>query len=375
MYKIHIDATNIKAGGGLTHLKKIVENNSLDNESINLIGGNWLNAIDDRKNVSKDIYAKEFSNIFNQEFFKIFKLKSILNKGTISFIPGGTFSSKIVNYISMSQNMLVFEKDERNRFPKSFTWLRYLLLEKLQVKSFKNSKGVIYISEYAKNYIENKYPFLKQKKSTVIYHGISDDFRQKPKTQENIKQYSATKPLKISYVSIINYYKHQWNVIEAVKKLKSEGFSISLDLIGPMYEPVREKFESSLIGTESYIYYKGKVDYEEMSNTYKKSDLFIFASTCENMPNILVEAMSAGLPILSSNYGPMPEILKDGGIYMDPTILESIYIKLKEMLLDEKLRAQVAQKAYQYSQDFSWEKTSKETFAFIKEVAQEIKNK
>ena len=142
-----------------------------------------------------------------------------------------------------------------------------------------------------------------------------------------------------------------------------------------MYEPVREKFENSLIGTETYIHYKGKVDYEEISNYYKNSDLFVFASTCENMPNILVEAMSAGLPILSSNYGPMPEILKDGGVYMKPTFVESIYIKLKEMLLNEKLRAQVAQKAYLYSQDFSWEKTSKETFNFIKEVEQEIKNK
>ena len=114
MFKINIDATNIKAGGGLTHLKKIIENNSLGNESINLIGGNWLNTIEDRKNVLRDIYTKEFTNIFNQEFFKKFKLKNILNKGTISFIPGGTFSSKTIDYVSMSQNMLIFEKDERN---------------------------------------------------------------------------------------------------------------------------------------------------------------------------------------------------------------------------------------------------------------------
>ena len=38
---------------------------------------------------------------------------------------------------------------------------------------------------------------------------------------------------------------------------------------------------------------------------------FIFASTCENMPNILIEGMSSGLPILCSNYLPMPEFLKD----------------------------------------------------------------
>lgn len=373
MFKINIDATNIKAGGGLTHLKKIIENNSLGNESINLIGGNWLNTIEDRKNVLRDIYTKEFTNIFNQEFFKKFKLKNILNKGTISFIPGGTFSSKTIDYVSMSQNMLIFEKDERNRFPKSFTWLRYLLLEKLQVRSFSNAKAIIYISNYAKNFIENKYPYLKKKPSKVIYHGISDEFRQVPKLQKAITEYSIERPLKITYISIISYYKHQLNVIEAVKMLHREGVPIALDLIGPMYQPIRKKFERSLKGTESFISYIGKIPYEEISGCYKTTDIFLYASTCENMPNILVEAMSAGQPIISSNHGPMPEILRDAGVYMNPTDISSIYENLKKIIYDTELRTDIAEKAYEYSQEFSWKKASKETFEFIIEIAKQNK--
>lgn len=373
--KILIDSTNIKGGGGLTHLKRIIEFNNIENDTIELIGGKWLNEILDRTNVSKVILKKEFNNIYAQEFFKKFHLQNFLKKGNIAFIPGGTFSSRKVNYVSMSQNMLVFEEKERNRFPKSFTWLRYLLLEKLQVKSFSNSKGIIYISNYSKEYIEKKYPFLKEKKGKVIYHGISEDFRQRPKPQLEISSYTKDKPFKISYVSIINFYKHQWNVVEAIKNLRIEGFNIELELVGPIYEPARKRFEESLVGAETFIKYNGKIPYKEISKIYKRSDLFIFASTCENMPNILVEAMSAGLPILSSNYGPMPEILKDAGVYMDPTDVESIYSNLKNMLLNVNLRAEVAKKAFTYSQDFSWEKTSKETFDFIKEVAKENKSK
>ncbi len=370
--KIFIDATNIKAGGGLTHLKRIVENNTLENDSIELVGGCWLNLIKEKKNVTRAIFQKEFDNVVSQEIFKKFKLKKILRQGDIAFIPGGTFSSKS-SYVSMSQNMLVFEEKERNRFPKTFTWLRYILLEKLQLRSFKNSCGIIYISNYAKNYIENKYPFLKKKPSIVIYHGISDDFRQQPKKQLLITQYTQNTPFKLLYISTVNFYKHQWNVVEAVKKIKKDGYNIELELVGPMYEPVRDKFEKSLLEAESFVHYRGKVDYEEISRIYKETDLFIFASTCENMPNILVEAMSAGLPILSSNYGPMPEILKDAGIYMEPININSIYLNLKKMLSDKNLRTQVAEKAYEYSQNFAWEKTSKETFDFIKQIAQETK--
>ncbi|MAM27400.1 MAG: glycosyl transferase [Flavobacteriaceae bacterium] len=370
---IDIDATNIKTGGGLTHLKQIVENNRLEQDSIHLIGGTWLDRIKGSNNVSKLIFKKEFKNKLNQEYFKAFKLEQILKKGDISFIPGGTFSSKKINYVSMSQNMLVFEEKERNRFPRSLTWLRYLILERLQLKSFSNATGIIYISQYAKQYIENKYPHLKSKKSTVIYHGISDNFRQKPKKQKSIQEYSKQQPFKLLYISIINYYKHQWNVIEAVKILREKGYPIELELIGPINKSLRSKFDKCLKGTERYVNYRGKVPYEEISLSYKKANMFLFASTCENMPNILIEAMSAGLPILCSNYGPMPEVLKDAGAYMDPTQVDNISFNLERLLNETEIRQKIAQKAYNYSQDFSWEKTSKDTFDFIKRIAEERK--
>lgn len=367
---IFIDATNIKAGGGLIHLKKIVEYYDADeNDTLTLIGGNWLNKIEDRKWIKKRIFAEVFKSFLKQELFKKYKLHKILNEGEIAFIPGGTFSSKKIPYVTMPQNMLVFENKERNRFPKSFTWLRYHLLEKLQTRSLRASKGIIYISHYAKNYIENKYPDLKGKHSTVIYHGISDNFRQVPKKQQPIESYTNNKPFKILYVSIINFYKHQWNVVDVVKRIREEGFFIELELIGPMYEPARVIFEKSLEGTSGYVNYSGKVEHDQIVDKYKSCDLFLFASTCENMPNIVVEAMSAGLPILSSSYGPMPEIIKDGGVYMDPTNKETIYLELKKLLVDFKVRSEIAEKAYSYSKEFSWTEASNETMSFIKKTA------
>jgi len=370
--QINIDASNIKAGGGLTHLSKIIENLESDNTNIGVIGGEWLSNFPSKKNITISIFKAPFKNIFFQEFFKRTKLIHLLNKGNIIFAPGGTFYSRDTPYVSMSQNMLIFENKERNRFPFSFTKMRYLLLEIIQVKSLKNAKGIIYISYYAKKYIEKKYPILKSINSIVIYHGISNDFRQKPKKQYHIKKYTNDNPFIITYVSIINYYKHQLNVINSIKEIRNKGYNVQLELIGPINNSLKNKFNKALLGYESFVKYRGKIPYDEISKVYKNTDLFLFASTCENMPNILVEAMSAGLPILSSNYGPMPEILKDAGVYMNPTDVDSISFNLEKLLLNERLRTKIANKAYKYSQDFSWVKTSKETFGFIKELAQEI---
>ena len=349
-------------------MKKILENNPPSNIEISVIGGKWLDAISNKIWLTKVIFLKPFASLLTQEFFKRTRLPKILNKTDIIFVPGGTFSTKKRPYVSMSQNMLVFEKDERDRFPISFNWVRYIILERLQLRSFESAAGIIFISNYAKNYILSKYPRLASIKSTVIYHGISNEFRAKPKTQNRIEAYSEAIPFKLLYVSIINFYKHQWNVIEAVKRLRSEHFPIQLDLIGPMYEPARMRFQESIEGSEDFINYIGRVDYDQISNKYKEADLFVFASSCENMPNILVEAMSAGLPILCSNFGPMPEILKDGGDYMDPTNVDSIYLGIKKLLNDPNRREVIAKKAYHIAETFAWEKSAQETFDFIEHI-------
>src|SRR5690554_2058145 len=154
---ISIDATNLKDGGGLTHLKRILDSFDSQQDKLTIIGGEWIKTIKERENIQKIIVSQYFTSLLKQEYFKFFILKKYLAKADIAFIPGGAFSSNKLPYVTMSRNMLVFENVERNRFFPTLTWLRYLLLEIIQLRSFRKAKGIIYISNYAKNYIENKY--------------------------------------------------------------------------------------------------------------------------------------------------------------------------------------------------------------------------
>ena len=73
-----------------------------------------------------------------------------------------------------------------------------------------------------------------------------------------------------------------------------------------------------------FITYKGTVPHEQLNAHYAAANLCVFASSCENMPNILLEGMASGLPIACSNRGPMSEILGDAGLYFDPEVVDSI---------------------------------------------------
>lgn len=364
---IGIDASNIKAGGAFTHLSEIISNYSLDqnNKLVLFASRKVLEDIKDRPYLTKIGHSWLNKGTFFNMLWRLFKLGPAAKQYGIKifFTPGGNFLF-FRPYVSMSQNMLVFESKERNRFPKFKDRLRYIILEFKQVLSFRYATGIIYISEYAKTFIENKYKFLRRKAAVVIYHGVADRFTVNDR-QSSLQHIDNEKIFKLLYISIINYYKHQDKLIEAIIRLKKSGVSLELHLIGPMNPNMKKEFEELLDKSGNSVIYHGKISYDQIHNYYSDCDLFVFASTCENMPNILVEAMKANVPILCSNYGPMPEILKDGGIYFDPINLEDICNKIMLYRNSLTLRTEFSNKASLLAMNYSWPKCADYTFNFI----------
>ena len=153
---------------------------------------------------------------------------------------------------------------------------------------------------------------------------------------KNINTYNLKKPFKLVYVSSVHIYKNQCNVIKAVSKLRGLGYPITISIVGKIiYRPYGKKMLDEIEKQDSereFIEYISNIPYKEMPHKYLQYDGVVFASSCENMPNILIEAMGSGKPIVCSNKGPMPEFLKDGGYYFDPNSVESIITSIKEMI-------------------------------------------
>ena len=117
-----------------------------------------------------------------------------------------------------------------------------------------------------------------------------------------------------------------------------------------------------------FVTQKEFVPQSDLTRYLAESDIFVFASSCENMPNTLVEAMAAGLPIACSRCGPMPEVLEDGGEYFDPEVPESIAGALRRLIEDENLRWKLAARAKTLSTRYSWDRCARETWSFIAET-------
>ena len=173
------------------------------------------------------------------------------------------------------------------------------------------------------------------------------------------------------YVSNAEMYKHQWVVVRAIEALRKAGHDITLALVGGGAGKAQRLLERQIVLSDPRGTFVQQLDFvppKELPVHLANADLFVFASSCENMPNTLVEAMAVGLPIACSNRGPMPEVLKDGGVYFDPEDAESIADAVEQLITNKLLRESVARRAKSLSEQYAWPRCANETWKFIHET-------
>lgn len=375
-----IDASNIRIGGGLTHLSRLLHAADPLKSGVERVVV-WAN----RRTIEQLPSGYQWLERAHEPLldrslpFRLFwrhvKLDRLARSAAcdLLYVPGGSYRGRFTPVVTMSRNMLPFEPAERQRYGvASWMFFRLLLLERVQLASFHRANGTIFLSEYARATINGRGGSF-HGLSVVIPHGVDDRFFLRPRPQRPLSACSPAHPFKLLYVSIIDVYKHQWAVAEAVSKLRGRGVPVVLELIGPAYRPALARLEMArqrLDPDGNFICYRGAIPYDRLPSAYHNADAFVFASTCENLPNILLEAMASGLPIACSNRGPMPEILGDAGMYFDPENVDSVAEALGHLLEDVALREACARAAYARAQQYSWERCARETFEFLAQTAE-----
>lgn len=373
-----IDASNIRAGGGVTHLREIINNGdpqSVGFEKVIVWGGKKiLNALNNKTWLDKCHLSVLDKGLINRAFWQRFKLSTYAKEKqcNLLFLPGGSYAGTFKPVVACHQNLLPFEWKELRRY--GFSWMlpKMVTLRILQSKTFKSAEGVIYLTQYARKTVET---VIGESKGDVcvIPHGVEQRFFHPPGIQKKEGDYSPEKPFRIVYISNIYGYKHQWHVAQGVALLKNRvSVPIILEIIGS-YEKkpyVRlKKTLKKLDPQKQFLHYLGPIDHNSIHDKYPESDSVIFASSCEAFGQILLEAMASASPISCSNRSAMPEILADAGIYFDPEKPAEIAESLSKLITSSELRQSLSEKAYVRAKGYSWKRCAAETFSFLASVA------
>ena len=372
--RLGIDALSLSEYGGFQHIIKILSYPEIIEKygfKKVIIWGN--------ENICNEITPSslfEVNKITNNDlisrlYWQKFKLNNeAKNSCDIIFAPGGIYLSNHRPYVTMFQNLLVFDKNQIKEEGLTFLRFKTWILKFFQSYSFKNSDGLIYISENAKDYLFDNYNnVVKNLNSTIIPIGVDENFEIE---KRNFRVYNNQKPFKLLYVSTVKSYKHQWMLIDAVSLLLKNGYNITLDLLGGGDRKFIKKLNKSIdkLGNNSNkVTFHGKQDQEIVKKYYESSDLLVYPSSCENCPSIILEAMSYGLPIASSNLRPMTDIMGASALYFDHTNIRSIAETIEVFMKNTKLRSKLSLELFNKSKKYKWEIVTEATFSYLSKIS------
>jgi glycosyltransferase involved in cell wall biosynthesis len=95
------------------------------------------------------------------------------------------------------------------------------------------------------------------------------------------------------------------------------------------------------------------------------AEIFTYVSYFEGFGIPLVEAMKSGVPILCANQTALPEVAGDAALYCDPFNVEDIALKMIQLVEDEPLRMELAERSFERSKHFCWDISAKKVWEVL----------
>jgi glycosyltransferase involved in cell wall biosynthesis len=175
-------------------------------------------------------------------------------------------------------------------------------------------------------------------------------------------------PVKILFVGRFHPIKGLDILIEALALCDKEKFSVYIvadDKQISYYTNCIKKLVQKKCLNENIIFC-GKIGEEDkLIEIYKECDIFVQPSLWDTSPITIVEAMCAGLPIVASNVGGIPEWVEDGvtGILVPEGNSLKLAKAIKSLLEDRNLRLMMGSRGYEKSlilRRWTWEKACAE---------------
>lgn len=205
-----------------------------------------------------------------------------------------------------------------------------------------------------------------EEKVKVIYHGFNSDYKNifslEEKTQV-LQKYNLTKGFLLS-ISRLEHKKNTLGIVKSFEILKNNPLYSNLQLVlvgkpGYGFDEVEKAINKSKFKKD--IILLGWVDERDLPIVLGLASVFVFPSFCEGFGIPVLQAMSAGVPVVCSQDSSLSEIGGNACLYVDPNSLEEIAQSIEKFFVDENLRQEKISLGLSRAKDFSWEKCARET--------------
>lgn len=223
-----------------------------------------------------------------------------------------------------------------------------------QIPFLYNAKKIVVVSNEISEILRRKYNIAKRQ-ILVVGTGYDDRI-----TQElgNIRLRAETdRSMRVINVANMRPVKDHITLLESFARLTKSMKGVRLSLVGD--GPLRGQLEEFCAQQSIHdVEFLGKLPHRDVLEHIANSDVFILTSVEEGLPNVIIEALALGKPVIATAVGGIPEVVKDGvnGILVPPKSPEHVAKALERMLSDSGLRRKLGEAAAESVKDYTWSK-------------------
>jgi len=258
------------------------------------------------------------------------------------------------------------------RFPKDLpNRAAHAYVRTMMGMSAKRSKRVLTVSRASKDDILH-YLHVPADKVEVIYNAL-DERLASPPTEADVEmvreRFQLTSPF-ILYTGNIKPHKNVDRLIEAYSILHRRGVGdVKLLIIGdaiskyPNLRRLVHRFQ-----LHQQVRFLGFVPDATLAVLYKLASVFVFPSRYEGFGLPPLEAMAAGVPVVTSNVSSLPEVVGDAALLIDPMDAGAIADAMARVLGDRALAAELVRRGHERVKAFSWDRSVQRVSAVYHEL-------
>ncbi len=234
----------------------------------------------------------------------------------------------------------------------------------------KRAKRIICVSEMVRRSYVESFPRYADRYVTILNGVRVEDFEELPPRPECCADFKLAPEVRlIGTVGRMTAVKNQRLLIEALYMLRAKGTEAHLAIIGEGELRGELAAYAGDLGVSEYVSLVKET--RNISEFYGALDVFCLSSDSEGIPLTLLEAMAAGVPVVSTEVGGIPEVIEDGvnGYLVPAGSPESLAKRVDEILLDPARGAELAAKARETVRTrFTAERMVRETEKVYEEV-------
>jgi glycosyltransferase involved in cell wall biosynthesis/O-antigen/teichoic acid export membrane protein len=160
---------------------------------------------------------------------------------------------------------------------------------------------------------------------------------------------------RLLFIGKMGFLKGEHDLLRALERVVKVAPNFRLDMLGHLSDAIIADRRES--GLEERIDHFGPVALEERLTFFKRADIFVLPTYAEGTPISMLEAMAAGLPIISTPVGGIPDVVEDGveGYIVEPGDVEALADRLARLINDPELRQEMGRRARDKVRPFNWD--------------------